>query len=406
MKLLFLIFLVLFNVAAINATELNHEQFISITESDNLNPKALGVDQIWFTVDLNKAVFHRVNRPANVDKVTIQKIDKIMSQANDSYYFYNFSEDEIRTWLRENKKSTNKYSVLYTLLNTRALASDEKCSSIKASDPIKKSSSFFDRINYFASGEFIKKMVGCSTQDPAMENMDKSSLSPSDLSKILKEHWSSLKSIIAEIPKMNLPKDVKSQLACDALSVGIFVSQGLVLGGLTGVGATLVLPRLIAAFSRLLNSAKYLRASKYAAPAYQVYNESTKLNDIYESQRKMLKGLKDGARQLLDKGRIAGKNYSDEHLYELKLTIETELKLRQDYIGTLRKAQSKNVNLPINNKMLADDIAYSEKRIQKLQSLISNKGALSKIESEKNPIKNFTTHNNDDQLDLSEFFKD
>ncbi len=349
------------------------------------NTNKLGVEKIWFSSDLNKAVFLRAHRQQKLNsqnqflKAATQLNPKI-SQLNDTLYFYNMSDYEIQNWVKKNIPN-NKTAIWFSLFASTAYANSATCPSNKSatSNDSSNMDSFYRSFVGIVNGDFLKKMVGCSTQDPTINEKQNQSLSIENFGMVLKEHWEQLKEIISQLPNMPLPEEIKKELLCDGLSVGIFIAQGAALSGLTGVGAYVVVPRLYVALKRLLQTAKYLKKFKVKAKgavAFEISNV-TKTKNIYRTQKSYIKSLQDGARQILDKGRIAESGKNGNYFSELRITANTELEMQKDLLVTLNNLEKENKISTFGKKLSIKTERESIKnRIITLEKITGPEGAL------------------------------
>lgn len=328
------------------------------------NISKLGIEKIWFTSDLNKAVFLRAHRQINVNHLNkflnlpIQ-INPKMSHLEDTLYFYNMDHFEIKNWVKKSFPIKNN-ALWLSLFVSKAFADSSNCLNNKSPsfNELKEGDSFYKKFIDVVNGDFLKKMVGCSTQDPNINEKQNESLSIKNFATVLTEHWQQLKEIILQLPSMPLPDDMKQELLCDGLSLGIFVAEGAVLTGLTGVGAYVVVPRLYLALKRLLQTAKYLKK----------YKEKTK--DVYQLQKKFIKNLQRDANQILDELKVSSQVKREQIFSEIKINADTELGLQKDLLKTLSKLEKAQNRSKFGNQISINaEKVMAEKRIQVLEKL-------------------------------------
>lgn len=343
----------------------------------------LGVEKIWFTNDLNQAVFLRSQRKEKFDQLDTflnqspKKIDSEMSHLNDTLYFYNMNNDEIKRWLRLNM-SVKTSSIWFSIFIPKVYADSPECAVSTSSTNIetKEGQGFFRKITSFVNGDFIKKVIGCSTQDPSIDEKKNQSLSIENFSSTIKNHWVQLKEIITQLPHMPLPEDVKHELICDGLSVGIFVAQGAALS-LTGAGAVVAIPRLYLALKRLMGAAKFLNKAVKSPTKLPVSAKNTvaatktvaqKLENVYGTQKKFIENMQAAQKQILDKGgRLTESGKANSKYTELHDWAKAEVDIQKDFIKTLDNLEKLKGQSQLSQRIsIQTERAIAEKRIKDL----------------------------------------
>lgn len=357
------------------------ENFYWLETQDNV--AKLGVDKIWFTNDLNKAVFLRSLRKEQFSKLdqffnrTAFQIDSKMSHLNDTLYFYNMGESEIQNWIKKNLTAKTG-SVWFSIFISKANAESPDCSINTATPGVetKQGQSFFQKFSNIVNGDFIKKIVGCSTQDPQIDEKKNQSLSAENFSNAIKNHWEQLKEIIIQLPNMPLPEDVKQELICDGISIGVFVTQSAALS-LTGAGVFVAVPRLFLALKRLMNSVKFLSGKVKAPVQIPVSAKSAvvstktltaRLESVFDNQKRFIQNLQAGQKQILDKGgRLAESGKANTRYNELSDWAKAEINVQNDFIKTLNSLEKIKDRSVLSQKIsIQTEKAIAEKRIQTL----------------------------------------
>ncbi|NOT78204.1 MAG: hypothetical protein HOP07_04295 [Bacteriovoracaceae bacterium] len=232
--------------------------FYLVSKINEPKIEKMGVDKIWFNSDLSQAVFLRSqSRALSETKITI--IDSKMAHVDGVYYFYNFKKEEIIKWISLNFKvvPTLKTSCSplikktpFNFILSSAHAADEKCQDVATTIPAVKNTSFFENVTSVLNGQAFARLIGCAGNDPKFEKDEPTNLSVEGFGKYLSETWDQVKEVIAFLPKMDLPEDIKEQLTCDAIALGVLIPQNALLG-MTGVGAPLAIARMYNAIKRL-----------------------------------------------------------------------------------------------------------------------------------------------------------
>lgn len=340
------------------------------------NISKLGLAKIWFSHDLNKAVFLRSGRAEKLNHLqhklelnNLKQIDPKISHLQDTFYFYNMANDEINNWVKQNLTAKTRASWFYILV-PRAFAESPECASNVSPYKVEtqQGRSFFQKFSNIVNGNFLKKMVGCSTQDPSINEKQNQSLSIEDFGKALKLHWEQLKEIISQLPTMPLPAEVKHELMCDAMSVGIFAAQGAALS-LTGAGAFVAVPRLFLALKRLMNSTKYLSRKKISSPvAMGAGTLVSRTENVYKNQKKFIEDLRAGQEQILDKGgRLTDSGKANSKYSELLDWANAEVSVQRDLIQTLNKLEKLKDQSALSRQIsIQAEISKAQKRIDTL----------------------------------------
>lgn len=343
----------------------------------------LGLEKIWFTDDLKQAVFLRSGRQEqfsnlnqNIFKSVIQ-ITRNMAHFKDTIYFYNMNEGEIQNWLKNNISVKPSAGWVYLLL-PKAHAETSSCFMNSTNSGIDaKGVGFFQKFNSFIKGDFVKKIVGCSTQDPELNEKENQSLSIENFSNMIEKGWEQLKDVVAQLPNITLPEDIKHEIFCSGVSVGIFLAQGAALSA-TGIGAFAAASRLYAGLNRLLKSVKFLASKVRLAEKNKIQAKiaaissvsvTQRLENIYNTQKKFIVNMQTAQKQIVDKsGRLANFGKGNSSYDELYDWANAEVNLQKDFIHTLN-----NLEKAENRSNLTRKISYNtekniaEKRIQTLE---------------------------------------
>lgn len=344
----------------------------------------LGLEKIWFTDDLNQAVFLRAQRKVQLTQITqflneqAVQIDTKMSHLKDTLYFYNMNKAEVQIWLKKNLAGNNS-SVWISILIPKVYAQSPNCAfnSSNVGIDTNQGQSFFQKFSSIVNGDFVKKIVGCSTQDPVIDEKENQSLSVENFSSTIMNHWEQLKEIITQLPNMPLPEDVKHELICDGLSVGIFVAQGAALS-LTGAGAVVAVPRLFLALKRLMNTAKYL-AGKIKVPTKTLQPVKTsavassatlaaRLENVYGTQKKFITNMQVAQKQIINKGgRLTSSGRGNSNYDELYDWAKAEVGVQKDLLKTLDSLEKIKDRAGLTRQLsIQAERVGAEKRIQTL----------------------------------------
>lgn len=331
--------------------------FFLVSKINEPKIEKMGVDKIWFNPDLSQAVFLR-SKSSAISDAKITFIDSNMAHVDGVYYFYNFKKEEIIKWISLNLKvvptlKTSCSPIIkktpFNFILSTAHAADEKCQDVATTIPVVKNTSFFENVTSVLNGQAFARLIGCAGDDPKFEKDEPTNLSVEGFGKYLSETWDQVKEVIAFLPKMDLPEDIKEQLTCDAIALGVLIPQNALLG-MTGVGAPLAIARMYNAIKRLLKTTKYLGKHAKAKKkeeferfvesaqrsrekvASQAASAITRAQTVYKNQEMMIRNTQKGIRQILSKGKLT-RNQIDE----LKDWIQAEINLQKDILETAKK---------------------------------------------------------------------
>lgn len=355
--LLFTQFLITTNAYAFDLGNLN-----KIEDTNNKFLIKMGLKSIWISDDLNKVVFIRKNRPENLSYVgELNYIESTtsMSYVSDTYFFYNFkkadAEDFIRTYENERLNTITSNPLKKFQLSNLFFINNAWAECPQESSKLNKAFNFIKKMNSFLNGEQLGKLIGCAGEDPKIENEKPFNFSAKEFANYLKDTWIQLKEIIINLPNMQIPDTMKSQLMCDVFLLGVMIPEDMLLTSSVSA-APLALAQTVNATNRLIKTAKYINE----ATALSKYQK--RIEEVFNTQMMMVKNLKKGAAQIKEEIKLAKNPEKIERLtLELRDWNEAELTMQKDLLNSAKK-----LNKSALEKELESQIKNLEHNLSKM----------------------------------------